>query len=89
MPQLFHRSANVLSKASLIAVVLLAAGLFGPLFALARSSWVTGVGLTPQQPLQFSHERHVAGNGLEAMQAAVGPVGATCGACHDAYRQPQ
>lgn len=31
----------------------------------------------------------VAGNGLEAMQAAVGPVGAACGACHDAYRQPQ
>ena len=30
-----------------------------------------------------------AGNGLEAMQAALGPVGGSCGACHDAYRQPQ
>lgn len=30
-----------------------------------------------------------AGTGLEAMQAALGPVGGSCGACHDAYRQPQ
>lgn len=30
-----------------------------------------------------------AGSGLEAMQAALGPVGGSCGACHDAYRQPQ
>jgi cytochrome c556 len=30
----------------------------------------------------------VAGTGLEPMRAAVGAVGGTCGACHDAYRQP-
>ena len=30
-----------------------------------------------------------AGNGLEAMQAALGPLGASCGACHDDYRQPR
>lgn len=30
-----------------------------------------------------------AGNGLDAMRAAIGPVGGTCGACHDAYRAPQ
>ncbi|MDD9922217.1 MAG: cytochrome c [Boseongicola sp.] len=28
----------------------------------------------------------VAGNGLEALGPALGPVGATCGACHKAYR---
>lgn len=28
----------------------------------------------------------VAGDGLEPMRAALGPVGGTCGACHDAYR---
>jgi cytochrome c556 len=28
----------------------------------------------------------VADDGLEPMQAALGPVGASCGACHDAYR---
>ena len=30
----------------------------------------------------------VAGDGLEAMQAAFGPVGEACGACHEAYRVP-
>lgn len=29
-----------------------------------------------------------AGNGLEALQAGIGPVGQVCGACHDAYRAP-
>lgn len=28
----------------------------------------------------------VAGNGLEALQAAMGPVGQACGACHRTYR---
>ena len=27
-----------------------------------------------------------AGNGLEALQAAMGPVGQACGSCHDDYR---
>ena len=30
-----------------------------------------------------------AGNGLDAMRAALGPVGGTCSACHDIYRAPQ
>ena len=30
-----------------------------------------------------------AGNGLEALQAAMGPVGGACGACHKAYRKPR
>lgn len=29
-----------------------------------------------------------AGNGLEALQAKMGDVGAACGACHKAYRAP-
>ena len=28
----------------------------------------------------------VAGDGLDAMRAALGPVGASCGSCHDDYR---
>ncbi len=31
----------------------------------------------------------VAGTGLEPMQAALGPLGASCGACHDLYRAPE
>lgn len=31
----------------------------------------------------------VAGDGLDAMRTALGPVGSACGACHDDYRQPR
>ena len=31
----------------------------------------------------------VAGDGLEPMRAAFGPVGAACGACHDSYQAEQ
>lgn len=30
-----------------------------------------------------------AGNGLPALQAAMGPLGGACGACHKAYRAPE
>ena len=30
-----------------------------------------------------------AGDGLEALQAGIGPVGGACGACHKAYRKPK
>jgi cytochrome c556 len=30
-----------------------------------------------------------AGNGLDALKAAIGPVGAACGACHEVYRKPE
>ena len=30
-----------------------------------------------------------AGNGLEALQAAIGPVGKSCGGCHDTFRVPK
>ena len=31
----------------------------------------------------------VAGDGLDAMRAAFGPVGQSCGSCHEAYRGPR
>lgn len=31
----------------------------------------------------------VAGDGLPVMQAAFGPVGQSCGSCHEAYRVPR
>lgn len=31
----------------------------------------------------------VAGDGLDPMRTALGPVGATCGDCHDTYRQSE
>jgi cytochrome c556 len=31
----------------------------------------------------------VAGDGLDALRGAIGPVGKGCGDCHDGYRQPK
>ena len=31
----------------------------------------------------------VAGDGLDAMKAAFGPVGQSCGSCHESYRTPR
>ncbi|MDP5360798.1 MAG: cytochrome c, partial [Paracoccaceae bacterium] len=31
----------------------------------------------------------VAGDGLDAMKAAFGPVGQSCGSCHESYRAPR
>ncbi len=33
--------------------------------------------------------QEAAGNGLQALQGAIGPVGQACAACHKAYRKPQ
>ncbi|MDQ2088773.1 c-type cytochrome [Marimonas arenosa] len=30
-----------------------------------------------------------AGGGLDSLKAAIGPLGASCGGCHKAYRQPK
>ncbi|GAB4263635.1 MAG: cytochrome c [Pararhodobacter sp.] len=32
---------------------------------------------------------NAAGTDLASLQAAIGPLGAACGGCHEAYRQPQ
>lgn len=31
----------------------------------------------------------VAGDGLDAVRGAMGPLGASCGGCHQSYRQPK
>jgi cytochrome c556 len=30
-----------------------------------------------------------AGKGLDQLKAAIGPIGAACGACHELYRKPE
>jgi cytochrome c556 len=30
-----------------------------------------------------------AGKGLDQLKAAIGPIGAACGACHERYRKPE
>ena len=65
MSQIFHRSANTISRVSIFGAVFFVAGLLGLFDEVNRSSWVTQARVAREQPIQFSHERHVAGNGID------------------------
>jgi hypothetical protein len=91
MSQLFHRSANTLSRVSLFGAAFIAAGLLGVVGLLERSPYVTGVGQPIEQPVQFSHEHHVGEEGLDCRYChttvenaafAGYPTTAVCMNCH-------
>ncbi|MBX3179750.1 MAG: cytochrome c3 family protein [Candidatus Hydrogenedentes bacterium] len=91
MAQVFHRSANVLARASIIGGAAAAAvvALLGA--AIYRSPAVTQVNIAKAQPIPFSHQRHVGGNGIdcrychtsvEESGVANVPPTETCMTCH-------
>ncbi len=91
MSQIFHRSANTLSKVSLFGVLTLVASLILLAMALGRSSYVTGAHEYIQQPIQFSHLHHVLDDGIdckychtsvETSSFAGIPPTKTCMNCH-------
>jgi hypothetical protein len=91
MSQIFHPSLNTFSKLSIFGAVFIIAALLWLSAAISRSSWVTGADTFQEQPIQFSHERHVAGNGLdcrychtavETSAVAGVPPTKTCMNCH-------
>jgi hypothetical protein len=65
MPQIFHRSTNTISKMSIFGAVFILAALGWVLAVLARSSYITNVGIARVQPVPFSHEHHVTGLGID------------------------
>src|SRR6476469_3921901 len=65
MPQIFRRSANTIARFTIFGALFLVAGFIYLLYAIDRSSWVTQAHAAREQPIQFSHERHVAGNGID------------------------
>jgi hypothetical protein len=65
MPQIFHRSTNTISRVSIFGAVFIIAGLLALIAEVNRSPWVTDAHVARNQPIQFSHERHVAGNGID------------------------
>jgi hypothetical protein len=91
MSQIFHRSANTIARVSIFGALFFIAAFIGLLYQIDRSPWVTLEHVSRDQPIQFSHERHVAGNGIDCRychtsveESAVAglPPTKTCMNCH-------
>ena len=66
MAQIFHSSANQLSKLGITVGLLAVVGLGGILFELgADSSYATRQGEAREQPVPFSHTHHVGSMGID------------------------
>lgn len=91
MAQIFHSSTNTISRVSIFGGLVLVAAcawLFG---VFLRAPYVTQAGVVKDQPVPFSHKRHVAQLGLdcrychtsveESSFAGIPPT-KTCMSCH-------
>lgn len=89
--QIFPKSANAWSKGSIFAVLGLVATLGAALPLIQRSDFVTTANTFREQPVQFSHQHHVGGIGIdcrychtsvEVSSSAGIPPTKTCINCH-------
>lgn len=63
--QIFHPSMNTISRATIFGAVFVLAGIGWILWMFYRSAYVTQVGVVRPQPVEFSHEHHVGGLGID------------------------
>ena len=91
MPQIFHRSTNTLSRATIFGAVFMVAALIWVGYAVQGSPFVTYAGVRKPQPVPFSHQHHVTGLGIdcrychtsvETSSFAGIPPTKTCMNCH-------
>ncbi len=91
MPQVFSRAANTWFRVVIIGAVISAAGAVGAALWLQRSDYITQVGVAKTQPIQFSHDHHVRGIGIDCRYChstvedgpfAGIPASETCMNCH-------
>jgi len=91
MAQIFPRSANWFSKASILIVLVLVGSLLSILLNINRLDYVSKVNVPLDQPVPFSHKHHVTGLGIdcrychttveETAFAGIPPT-ETCMTCH-------
>ncbi|MBI3653480.1 MAG: cytochrome c3 family protein [Acidobacteria bacterium] len=89
--QIFHASTNTIAKLSIFGGLFLVVGLLFLIVGIQRSSYVTQAGVAREQPIQFSHQHHVGGIGIDcrychtsvetAASAGIPPT-KTCMNCH-------
>lgn len=65
MPQIFHRSTNVISKVSLILAPAFILGVGWVAYLVNDSPYFNRVGVNRPQPVQFSHKHHVGDDGID------------------------
>jgi hypothetical protein len=91
MSQIFPRSSNAWSKASILSVLGIVVALGAAVPILQRSDFVTTANTFRDQPVQFSHQHHVGGIGIdcrychtsvEVSSTAGIPPTKTCINCH-------
>ena len=91
MAQIFNRGANNVAKITIVVVILLGGVAFFLYTQIARSSYLTGIYLEKQQPIQFSHKHHAGDDGIdcrychtsvETSYTAGIPPTQTCMNCH-------
>jgi len=91
MSQVFPKSANAWSKASVLAIVFVLAFLGWVILTIQRSDFVTTANNFVEQPVQFSHQHHAGGIGIdcrychtsvEVSPSAGIPPTKTCINCH-------
>ena len=91
MSQVFPKSANAWSKASVLAIVFVLLGLGWVVLTIQRSDFVTTANQFVEQPVQFSHQHHAGGIGIdcrychtavEVSPSAGIPPTKTCINCH-------
>ncbi len=89
--QIFHRSTNTISRATIFGAIFVIAMLFWAAAAVQRSPYVTYAGVARPQPAPFSHQHHVGGLGIdcrychtsvEVSSFAGIPPTRTCMNCH-------
>jgi hypothetical protein len=89
--QIFHRSFNTISKASLLALLVVAMSAAWVWGKIQRSPWVTEAGVARDQPIPFSHKHHVSDCGIDCRYChssvddspfAGMPSTRTCMTCH-------
>lgn len=91
MPQIFHRSTNTISRASIIVLLIVVSAALWSFELLQRSPFFSWRGVAREQPVPFSHAHHVAGLGLDCRYCHVSvevsnvagiPPTKTCMNCH-------
>ncbi len=91
MAQIFHRSANTLSRVTIFGAIFIAGFVLWVIGGIVRSPYFTNQGIHREQVVPFSHQHHVAGLGIDCRychtsvdksSSAGMPSTHTCMTCH-------